>query len=754
MLTRQDNIRRVCRIEGKYEFSSADSFPFGLLPTKRDVLKRLLFFDNWRTAKAAADVANELYDHWVYCNVYPITKAGIKNKVKKLAKDLKHLESYPAAKRGPTFDDHVKTFMNDRDKIFDVFCRDPAKLRKQEEAYKLKMTDADHAFYEDQCGPRQGKCLSIKEDLSPADHRFMKRTALKEKVQSLASASSPNTIFDEREEYNDECLSVISSSSSSSLATASVGSSSLPKKKQKLSSQNRVPLENLAMLCERFEISDRAGAAIATATLKDFGVITENETLVIDRSKLRRERNKYRLERQKEEESLYQLVDALFVDGRKDATMTCTQSEDGKSHPSINLEEHYVLVGEPGEYYLTHVTPLTGTGKEIAQSIYNAIQDTNLAENLNILGSDGTAVMTGCITGCITSLEEMLGRPLQWTICLLHCNELPLRHVFKTLDGITKSPDSFSGVIGQQLTGSVSNWGVAEFRPIPNPSFPLLSNDTVQDLSSDQYYAYRISMAVTLGTVDKDLELLEVGGISHARWLTLACRILRLYVAVSNPSHTLSRLAEFIIKVYLPSWFEIKLNNCITDGPRNFFNILDKVNKFPDQEIRTTAIKVLKRNAFAAHQENVLLAMLADEDESVRRVAVNKIKAVRQESTKSPTTSSSTKVQQKPTSVRKFRVPSINEKAKSYQNLVSIDKTKYQPPAIRNMTTDELEEIRSSKLQILHPCHNQAVERHIKLVTEASAMVSGYERRDGMIRQKIRSRKLMKSFNTKSQFKS
>ena len=34
-----------------------------------------------------------------------------------------------------------------------------------------------------------------------------------------------------------------------------------------------------------------------------------------------------------------------------------------------------------------------------------------------------------------------------------------------------------------------------------------------------------------LGSVDVNLEFLEVGGLNHSRWLTLGCRILRFYVA-------------------------------------------------------------------------------------------------------------------------------------------------------------------------------------------------------------------------------
>ena len=51
--------------------------------------------------------------------------------------------------------------------------------------------------------------------------------------------------------------------------------------------QNRVTLKELAMVCERYEVSDRAGAAIASATLKPFGIVTEEDKkYVVDRSKL------------------------------------------------------------------------------------------------------------------------------------------------------------------------------------------------------------------------------------------------------------------------------------------------------------------------------------------------------------------------------------------------------------------------------------------------------------------------------------
>ena len=60
------------------------------------------------------------------------------------------------------------------------------------------------------------------------------------------------------------------------------------------------------------------------------------------------------------------------------------------------------------------------------------------------------------LNGAIHYLELFLQRPLQWSICMLHLNELALRHTFTTLDGSTKSPDKSTGPIGYMLNGVVS----------------------------------------------------------------------------------------------------------------------------------------------------------------------------------------------------------------------------------------------------------------------------------------------------------
>ena len=67
-------------------------------------------------------------------------------------------------------------------------------------------------------------------------------------------------------------------------------------------------------------------------------------------------------------------------------------------------------------------------------------------------------------------------------------------------------------------------------------------------------------------------------------------------------------------------------------------------------------------------------------------------------------------------------------------------KDMHEPPALKHLLNKEIEASQQHKLNLERPCHN------IKLVSEASAGVAGFKNRDGLIRQKIRSRKLMKTF--------
>ena len=91
---------------------------------------------------------------------------------------------------------------------------------------------------------------------------------------------------------------------------------------QEMNEQSRMERPNLTVMSECYQISDRAIAAVADSALKGADLITDlDKTYIIDKNKLRREREKYKSIIAKEEAVLYKFIDRIYIDGRKDATL-------------------------------------------------------------------------------------------------------------------------------------------------------------------------------------------------------------------------------------------------------------------------------------------------------------------------------------------------------------------------------------------------------------------------------------------------
>ena len=108
----------------------------------------------------------------------------------------------------------------------------------------------------------------------------------------------------------------------------------------------------------------------------------------------------------------------------------------------------------------------------------------------------------------------------------------------------------------------------------------------------------------------------------------------------------------------------------------------------------------------------------------------------------------------KNSAVRKFKVPKLNFRAKSYPDLFDRRTTVItEPPFTATLSDDQIKDIVITPLTPpAFTCHTQAVERGIKLVTEAASSVFGTEARDGFIRQRIKSRREVGKLDTKARF--
>ena len=234
------------------------------------------------------------------------------------------------------------------------------------------------------------------------------------------------------------------------------------------------------------------------------------------------------------------------------------------------------------------------------------------------------------------------------------------------------------------------------------------------------------------------------GKLSHARWLTLANRLLRTYISTTKPSESLKELATFIIKVYAPVWFYIKCNPTIKDASKNLFRTI-YFSRYLKQDLKCIVDKAIQHNGFYAHPENLLVAMLTDERKHIRELAMRRIISIRSKRSES--------------SMRKFTIPAINFDAKDYIDLINWQKCDVtEPPLTKPLPNEVFEKAMELESRVLpltchFPGHTQAVERIIKLVTEASLEVCGSLSRDGYIRAGILDLKIMPKFGTKSKYK-
>ncbi|GBP46966.1 hypothetical protein EVAR_30998_1 [Eumeta japonica] len=280
------------------------------------------------------------------------------------------------------------------------------------------------------------------------------------------------------------------------------------------------------------------------------------------------------------------------------------------------------------------------------------------------------------------------------------------------------------------------NCQIQVFERIPI-ELPDLNTNT---LSTDQKYLYEICSAISTGTVPQNLASKDPGKLAHSRWLTCANRILRLYVGTTKPSQSLKDLATFIMKVYAPTWFDIKTKPFCKYGPIHIFNMIERC-LLDDQ--KSVVIRTIQRNSFFAHPENILLAMLQDDESHIRELGLRRVLKARKEF--------------KGKKVREFQLPNLKIDASNYYDLIDWSNEKItEPPMTMKYSDAEISSVISSGDKLFeiekYLCHTQAVERCVKLVIEASSSVCGPEARDGFIRTRIKARQGIPVFDTKSQF--
>ncbi|KAG0703609.1 hypothetical protein GWK47_024829 [Chionoecetes opilio] len=282
----------------------------------------------------------------------------------------------------------------------------------------------------------------------------------------------------------------------------------------------------------------------------------------------------------------------LGYDGRKDKIRAMVPDSYGKLHPRLIREEHVSVTEEPSGRYLWHFVPEDAVPPEkpafkVAQAIYDLLVTYDSTDSLIVLQGDSTRANTGWKSGAHAHLEKMLGRKLFWSICVLHTNELPLRHLITSIDGPTSSDTGFTGPVCSLLSSVNEMQYNAEFRVVPGGE-----------------------------------DLTEI-----PEWLTTAQSLVYMWTRkhglTGNELNTLEILVKYCLQVYFKLYYDIKVHHRLEDGPKHILTQL-RVMRSQPKKVQTAVTFYVRTGAWFAHSECVLLLM-ASQSEDDRRFAVTQI---------------------------------------------------------------------------------------------------------------------------------
>lgn len=343
----------------------------------------------------------------------------------------------------------ITNFKNESHKLFDIRqCKNSPDSCQCN--YCSILPQKVKTFIIDQLGPRNQVIPRNTPRITPSSSTTIDQLSISGITSTpIDQPSTSETCYNET-----QMMSSVSSSSSSSsllLNENTMDKTFVPEEisvKNK-SERNMKKIPNLAKTCVRFNATLEVAAAIFNSGLMDYGIFDKHNA--IDASKIRRAIEKEQLNVLARQEKNKRPLIGLGFDGKIDLSAVM---EHGRT---IQAENHYTMVQEPGSHFLGFVTIKKELDSETqgAELIFNTmlerlLENDNL-EDLKVLCNDGTYTNTGRLKGICTRFETFCERPLQRFVCLLHCVELPLRKLILTLDGRSLSGEEFSGSIGKLL---------------------------------------------------------------------------------------------------------------------------------------------------------------------------------------------------------------------------------------------------------------------------------------------------------------
>ena len=223
--------------------------------------------------------------------------------------------------------------------------------------------------------------------------------------------------------------------------------------------------------------------------------------------------------------------------------------------------------------------------------------------------------------------------------------EILFRAIFAAIDGGSSGPDTYSGDVGQVISNKETTWKTEDKKIRFIEKRPGLVKDMKYKLDNhDDNVLVRKALLIQHGPDSqyKDAVHLTPGHLNLARWKNTAANSLELFIISDEPSEDLLDIVDFCLNVYIPAIQEIKEKPHFSDGPRNYFHIINLArNHFKNNTklyknntgdyvtLYDEAKKVFTNNWYWSTYEHILMARMVDTDKAVRKLAIGKKHALK-----------------------------------------------------------------------------------------------------------------------------
>jgi len=491
-------------------------------------------------------------------------------------------------------------FLTKIEELFDIACADAKDLINDEE---------DKLFLDSQRKKGRPGCMIGIDKVQLQQNKMQKEKQEKLQIRLYRSQLDKDKLLEK---------AVLKTSSNESEETpcedknpiAGTSTSSPPRKRGRKS----VLTPTLAAMLDRNKLSDRAATMIVFEASRAFG--QEAETLVVNRSSIRRLRRKHR-------EAIATSISESFK-----PNTALTVHWDGKLMFDITGNKKVnrlpILVSMMGKTKLLEIPKIpTGTGQDEAQAVYNVIRKWGLENLVQGMCFDTTSSNTGRLSGACITLEQLLGRPLLHFACRHHILELVLSAAFGVCIGPSNAPeilvfkrfqDQWSSIDQRSYDDASSDdFASTELGDVRSEIISFCEQQFQEQQPRDDYRELLELVLMFLGAKAHHDKMFRSPGPMHkARWMAKAIYSMKLWMfrsqfkLTARETHGLLRLNVFLAKVYIKFWYQAPL---ASKAAHNDLKLLQILHAYPDHEISLATTRKIAGQLWYLSEDLILLSL-------------------------------------------------------------------------------------------------------------------------------------------------